>query len=249
MQFLIRTQYFITSFLIGCSLLLTGCSSNTSNANLTHHEIMANNEGTQANELLQSDTNRLSTIGMRNNLYGLYQLLDKFYKRNPREWRKVATSQAQAEAIIHRAIESGEKLPWLTNQDSIEALYLALDPTFQGDRAGTLIYAQARMIIEAHGGHTKFYLSDVLDAQFIYNAARNLEISQWVLRERTGLDGKPLLLSNEISERGYNLNFAIEYSKIIARLDLSAAVLDERFRRIGVNYVHSLLFLTLLPVQ
>ena len=35
----------------------------------------------------------------------------------------------------------------------------------------------------------------------------------------------------------------------VARLDLLAQLLDERYRRIGVNYAQSLLFLNFLPVQ
>ncbi|MFT0213748.1 hypothetical protein VQ643_14290 [Pseudomonas sp. F1_0610] len=250
MLFLLRQHNFLLiGFALSCLLWLSACSSNTSNANLRHEEITGANPAAQANELLQTDVNRLTTISMRNNLHGLYQLLTKFYKRNPREWRKIASTQQQAEELIHQAIENNQRLPWLENQNSIEALYLALDPSFQGDRAGTLIYAQARMIIDAHGGHTKFYISDVLNAEFINNSARNIEMSLWVLRDRKDAQGQPLLLSNEISEKGYNVSFAMEYAKIIARLDLAASVLDERFRRLGVNYVHSLLFLTLLPIQ
>lgn len=41
----------------------------------------------------------------------------------------------------------------------------------------------------------------------------------------------------------------MEFGKITARLDLLAHVLEERYRRIGVNYAHGLLFLNFLPVQ
>ncbi|EJM55577.1 hypothetical protein PMI28_03388 [Pseudomonas sp. GM48] len=59
----------------------------------------------------------------------------------------------------------------------------------------------------------------------------------------------PLLFSNEIPEEGSNLNFAVEFGKIVARLDPLTQMLDERYRRIGLNYVQSLLFLNFLPVQ
>ncbi|MGH8376397.1 MAG: hypothetical protein ACRER6_14200, partial [Pseudomonas sp.] len=48
---------------------------------------------------------------------------------------------------------------------------------------------------------------------------------------------------------GSNLSFAVEFGKIVARLDLLTRMLDERYRRIGLNYAQSLVFLNFLPVQ
>lgn len=239
-------QYpFIVMFL----LALTACQTNFSDADLDRQEIVTNRSNVAAGELLQTDANRVTTIAMRNNLHGLYVLLEKFYKRNPKEWRKTANSLEQARKVVFDAIEHDKFLPGLDNKTSIDTLYVALDPNYTGDRAGALIYGLATMIIVAHGDHTKFYISDVVDAEHIFNAARNVEIAQWMLKQRQNIEGKPLLISNEISATGYNLSFAIELAKITARLDLVSAMLDERYRRVGTNYVHNLLFLTFLPVQ
>ena len=75
--------------------------------------------------------------------------------------------------------------------------------------------------------------SDTLDPQFIHNAARNVEKASWMLAQRTDAGGKPWLLSNEISAEGRNLSYAVEFGKIVARLDLLTDVLDERYRRYG----------------
>ena len=83
----------------------------------------------------------------------------------------------------------------------------------------------------------------------MHNAARNIEKATWLLATRRDAQGNSLLLSNELSENGRNLSFAVEFGKIVARLDYLSDVLDERYRRIGVNYAHSLLFLNFLPVQ
>ena len=105
------------------------------------------------------------------------------------------------------------------------------------------------MLITAHGGRTEYYLSDTLDPQFVHNAARNMEKASWMLPRRTDAEGKPWLLSNEISADGHNLSYAVEFGKIVARLDLLTDVLDERYRRMGVSYAQSLLFMNFLPVQ
>ena len=94
-----------------------------------------------------------------------------------------------------------------------------------------------------------FYMTDSLDPEYIHNAARNMEKASWMLANRKDARGQPWLLSNEISAQGNNLSYAVEFGKIIARLDLLTDVLDESTRRIGVGYAQSLLFMNFLPVQ
>ncbi|MHA6495322.1 hypothetical protein ACX0MV_19065 [Pseudomonas borbori] len=223
----------------------SGCASRQD-----HQSIISNSSSIKATELLQSHADRMATIGMRNNLNSLYRLMDKLYLRNPREWRKTGLADMQAaKRAVHRAIELDQPLPELGGRKDIAALGYALSAEYQGDRVGAFIYSIASMLITAHGGRTEFYLSDSLDPQFIHNAARNIEIATWMLANRRDAQGKPWLLSNEISADGRNLSYAVEFGKIVARLDLLTDVLDERYRRMGVNYAQGLLFLNFLPVQ
>src|SRR5690606_6321827 len=204
----------------------------------------------RAGEIFQTDLDRMASLAMRANLASLYQLMDKLYRRNPREWRKSgAPDAAAAAARVRQAVESGRGLPELGGKQDIAALDLALRPEYQGDRVGAYIYGLASMLITAHGGRMEFYLPDSLDAQFIHNAARNLERAAWMLRNRRDAQGQPLLLSDEISTQGHNLSYAVEFGKMTARLDLLCHLLQERYRRIGINYAQGLLFMNLLPVQ
>ena len=54
------------------------------------------------------------------------------------------------------------------------------------------------MIAQAYNDKSQFYLTDSLDAQRLYNAARNLEIAAWKLANTKGSNGELLLLSNEM---------------------------------------------------
>ena len=45
------------------------------------------------------------------------------------------------------------------------------------------------------------------------------------------------------------LDVSDEATSAACRFNLLAHVLEERYRRIGVNYAHGLLFLNFLPVQ
>lgn len=206
-----------------------------------------------AGEVGQSDVNRMATLGMRDNLESLLRLADKLYRRNPAEWRKTsAVSRDAALAQLRVAVDTRTPWPELQGRRDIAALSLALGPDFKGDRVAAFIYASADMVVTAHGGKTAFYLTDSLDAQYIYNAARNIEIAVWMLSNRRNAAGQPLLLADEITERERNLSFEREFGKVIGRLDLLASVLTEKYRRAVITYVQNLLggtFLQFLPVR
>ena len=204
-------------------------------------------------ELAQSDVNRMATLGMRDNLDSLLRIADKLYRRNPAEWRKGGA--ASREAALERLGQSiQEQAPWpaLQGQRDIAALSLALGPDFAGDRVAAFVHASVDMLVAAHGGRTRVYLTDSLDAQHLYNAARNIEIAVWLLSSRRGAAGQPLLLADEISGPERNLSFEREFGKVIGRLDLLAEVVTEKYRRAVISYVQNFVggtFLQFLPVR
>jgi hypothetical protein len=186
------------------------------------------------------------------NLEALLRIADKLYRRNPAEWRKGAASREQALEQLRAAIVQRQPWPPLQGRRDIAAMGLALAPEFAGDRVAAFIYATADMIITAHGGKTEFFLLDGVDAQHLYNAARNVETAVWLLAQRRNPQGQPLLLADEIGAQGRNLSFEREFGKIIARLDLLATFTTEKYRRAAIGYVQGIVggtFLQFLPVR
>ncbi|HUA81467.1 MAG TPA: hypothetical protein VL997_13905 [Dyella sp.] len=203
-------------------------------------------------QLLQSDPNRMANLEIRDNLQALYLLMDKLYKRNPSEWKKGdATSRDDAQTRIRAAIENHQPLSGLDVRDT-KAIELALDTAFKGDRVGTLIYGLGDMLITAHGGKHAMYLIDGLDAQRVYNAARNIEMTMWLLAQRKDSTGRPLLISNTLSDREQNLSFERLFGAMIGRTDLVAEFTAEKYRRSVIDYAQSFFggqFLQFLPVS
>jgi hypothetical protein len=239
---------FQRALVVGLALAaLVGCSSAPTHRGEVQAEPMA------SRELLQSDVNRMATLGMRDNLTSLYTLADKLYQRNPREWRKGgAANRESALQALRDAIENRQPWPALNGLRDIQALALALQPEFAGDRVAAFIHALADTIITAHGGKIRFHLLDGLDAQRLHNAARNVEIAVWMLAQRRDAAGRPLLLADEIGPQGRNLSFEREFGKMIGRLDLLAEVTAEKYRRAVVSYVQGFVggtLLQFLPVQ
>lgn len=232
---------------IGASMMLAACVSPqapSSDGRSPDAESMS------ADQLMQTDFNRTVTLEMRDNLNSLYALADKLYRRNPREWRKAGMAdQAAAVKRLRAAIDNRAPPASLSGLRDIQILAVSLDPGFQGDRVAAFIYGLADTVIASHNGKTRFYVSDVLDGQRVYNAARNVEAAAWLLASRRDSAGQPLLLANEISASVTNLSFEREFGAIIGRLDLIANLLGENGRRVGINYAQGLLFFNFLPVR
>ena len=247
-QRLIEQVHFKAVLPFFLSLVLTACT--TPPAPTPRGEVQS--APMSATELAQSNVNRMATLGMRDNLASLMLLADKLYRRNPTEWRKAYPSREVAVAKLKASIDTSTAWPDLQGKRDIAALSLALGQDFRGDRVAAFIYASADMLITAHGNKTAFYLTDALDAQYVYNAARNIEIAVWLLASRKNTQGLPLLLSDEINERERNLSFEREFGKVIGRLDLLSSMLTEKYRRAVITYVQNLLggtFLQFLPVR
>ncbi len=210
-------------------------------------------EAFEVGQVAQSDSNRTANLAMRDNLESLSLLLEKLYKRNPAQWKKTgAQTLEEAHDRIMTAIRSDQPLPELGDAKSVAALPLAFDPKFQGDRAGTLIYALGTMLVEVYGGRTELYLVHGLNAQELSNAAYNVEVAVWLLSSRKDTQGNPLLLSNEIGPAGRNLSFEREFGRIIGRLELLAAISDEKYRRSAIGYVQGFFgatFMQFLPLD
>ncbi|MCK6188324.1 hypothetical protein [Pseudomonas sp. EYE_354] len=234
------------SWLLAAVLMLfaTGCTQQQG------RDIAKQFSNGKPDEFFQTSVDRMATLGMRDNLQSLYLLMSKLYLRNPNQWRQSGyPDAASAEREIRRAIEQRQPLQALGDRRDLVALSYSLSPEFKGDRVGAFIYAIGSMLVTAHGGRTEFYMTDSINPQFVSNAARNIEKATWLLSKRQDANGVLLLFSNEISEEGSNLSFAVEFGKIVARLDLLTQMLDERYRRIGLNYAQSLLLMNFLPVQ
>jgi len=207
-------------------------------------------------EWLQSSANRIANLSLRDNLQSIRRVQTTLYRRNPREWRKSAASVEAATQRAWDAVLTGPALAELRGATGIDAIRMAFDTGpqgYQGDRVAALVVGWATMLKQANGDTWDQTLLDGVNAENSYRAARNFEISLWLISSKTGPDGQPLLLATEISERGRNLVADRELSKVVARLDLLAAQADEKYRRaaldFGQNWVMGVVmpFFTLVP--
>ena len=199
-------------------------------------------------DLAKSDIDAVAEVHFRESIASAKLLTEKLYRRNPRELKK--SDAATPEAGVARAFDPRRAWQFkeLANQRGIEALATAFRVDFTGDRVFAFGVGIGSMIAQAYNDKSSFYLTDSLDAQRLYNAARNIEIAAWKLANTKGPNGEPLLLSNEMGPGPANLSFEREVGKLIAYQDTLALVMAQRTNRTIRRVSQSLATAVFLPL-
>ncbi len=195
----------------------------------------------------KSDLDRMADVEMRENTASLRLLMTKLYKRNPRELRK--STSGTTEEMVDWVFEGahGWKFKAINEAQGTDAIHLAFKPEYAGDRVLPFIVGLQTMLIKAHGGKAEFYLTDNIDPQNVYNAARNVEIAAWKLSNAHDDKGRLYLLTNEQHENERNLTFEREFGKIIGRLDVYSITLAEKTQRMITRVAQGLATALFLP--
>jgi hypothetical protein len=231
--------------------LLAACASTPAyppTAPSTGHRPPPREATFSVSDLLKSDIDAVAEVHLRESIASARLLMEKLYRRNPRELRK--SGAATPEAAVARAFDPRYvwRFPELSNLRGIEALQLAFRPDFTGDRVFAFGVGLGSMITRAYDDKTRFYLTDSLDAQRLYNAARNVEIAAWKLANTRGPNGEPMLLSNDMSAAAPNLSFEREIGKLVAYQDTLALVMAQRTNRTIRLFTQSLATAVFLPI-
>jgi hypothetical protein len=198
-------------------------------------------------DLAKSDVDEVIEIHQQAVLASLEALTLKLYRRNPDEWRKSGYASADAataalfQPLPHWHLSSQRNLDWEAS------LRDAWREDYTGDRVKALMNGLLVMHMAAFDHHTEFYRLTDIDAQKLYNAARNTEAVVWKLATTRGPRGDPLLLSNGSDGNGVaNLSFEREFGKLIGNQDTLAKIVEDKSNRairFGVVNVTSMVFL------
>lgn len=234
-----------TALILLCAAMLAACAQNPPAGGKNRMPQHADNNSFA--QFGKSDLDRMADVEMRENSQSLRILMTKLYKRNPCELRK--STAGSAEDMVRWVFESrqGWRFQAINNADGTEAIQQAFKPEFQGDRVLSLIVGIQTMLIKAHGGKTEFFLTDSIDPQNVYNAARNIEIAVWKLSNDRDETGQLYLLTNEINGSERNLSFEREFGKIIGSLDLYSLTLSEKLQRTLTGMAQTLATALFLP--
>jgi len=206
-------------------------------------------------QLAKTDVDRIADLHRREAFASLKRLAEKLYRRNPREWKK--GGHAHTEAALARLTDPARfgLSPEPEGRRAAALLLAALRDDYPHDRVAAFIGGLNNMAYDAFDGKPEFFVLDDLDAQKLYNAARNVEIAAWKLANaRRGQPegdqpaGAPILLSNEMTPV-QNLSFEREFGRLIGSFDLLSQIVADKANRTVVKVVHNLATAVFLPLK
>ena len=208
--------------MIAClAVALGGCVASGSGPERSHAQ------GFTLADLVKSDLDKVTEVHHHYLFQSLRRFTLKLYRRNPGEWRKRGMTSAEAAVADLFDRDHRWRLEALNYRRGTEAVQIALNPDYRGDRVQAFAAGLAGMAQIALGDRAAFYMLDKIDPQRLYNAARNYEVAAWKLSQARDAEGRLLLLSNATGPVP-NLSFEREFGRMIATLDVLANALAER---------------------
>lgn len=200
-------------------------------------------------QLAKTDIDRVAEAHQREIFSNLRLLAEKLYRRNPRELKK--SSRTGIAAGLARIFEGRHawNFPELQGKRGAQAIQLAFQDDYRGDRVLAFMAGLGGMIQTAFQDKTEFFVLDDLDPQSLYNAARNVEIAVWKLSNDRTPQGEPYLLSNQGAGPVANLSFEREFGKVIGSLDVLSKIVADKTDRTVVKVIQSLATAVFLPIK
>jgi len=198
-------------------------------------------------DVAKTDIDLVAETNLRLSLGYLEELTAKLYRRNPVQLRRGGRqSIRKALDLIFR--HQGNGIAEIGYKRSVEAVYLAFDPAFHGDRVLALSEGLRSMLILAYGGKQEFFMMDSFDPQKLYNMARNLEITAWKLGHTRDNSGRLFLLSNGMEGRVRNLSYERLFGQLIGLQDSMAHIVANSSNRQIKNVIQRLATAVFLPI-
>jgi hypothetical protein len=177
-------------------------------------------------ELGKSDMGRFYELVVAEQIASTRTLMQRLYLRNPRELRKGGAGHTIESRIAQVFSQPPNwSFPELGGVTSVDALTLAFSPDYSGDRVLAFSVGMGSMIMQSFNNYSEFYALDYIDAQKIYNGARNLEIARWQLNNKKLPSGEPFLVSNELDPANVNLSFDRLLTTMVTQQDLVASLM------------------------
>ena len=178
----------------------------------------------------------------------LREMMIKLYKRNPRELEKSRYHEIDKNVARVFNEQHNWKFEELQNNKSIDAIHLAFEQTYEGDRVFALIVGLTSMIMAAYDYKTDFYMLDKVDPQKLYNSARNIEIAVWKLGHDVDIGDQLYLYTNSLPGEETNLSYERLFGKMIATQDNIAIIIADSTNRVIKKIIQELATAVFLPI-
>ena len=195
--------------------------------------------GYEIKNLAKSDIDLVADEFINETRSAVLELVVKLYKRNPVQLRKIPGMTVEGRLAQLRVHRNELNFPELGGKQGIEAMLIAFDPDFSGDRVFALIVGLGSMLREAYSYKSEMFLTDRLDPGVLLASARNVEVLLWKLKNTRKPDGEHYIITHEYKGVTDNLSFERLFGKIIILQEMMARIAGDSDDRAVTGAVHA----------
>lgn len=189
--------------------------------------------------LAKSDIDLVADEFIAETRSAVQELVVKLYKRNPAQLRKNPGMTVEGR-LAQLRVHSGElDFPELSGRQDIDAMNLAFDPAYHGDRVFALVVGLGGMLREAYRYKAEMFFTDQLEPEVLLTSARNVEVLLWKLKNTRKPDGEHYLITHHYRGVTDNLSFERLFGKIIILQEMMARIAGDSDDRTVTGAVHA----------
>jgi len=201
--------------------------------------LLAACSGYDVKNLAKSDIDLVSDEFITETRSAVRELVVKLYKRNPAQLRKNPGMTVEGRLAQLRVHRHELDFPELGGKQGIEAMLMAFDPDFSGDRVFAISVGLGSMLRVAYAYNDEMFIFDRLDSKVLMTSARNVEVLLWKLKNTRKPDGEHYLITHEYKGVVDNLSFERLFGKIIILQEMMARIAGDSDDRAVTGAVHA----------
>lgn len=193
--------------------------------------------GYQIKNLAKSDIDMVTDQFIAKTRADVLELTVLLYERNPDQLAKVPGMTVEGRLAQLTVARRKLQFPELDYKQSIDAMNLAFDPHFQGDRVFALVVGLGSMLREAYSYEPEMFLPDELDAKVLLTSVQNVELLLWKLKNTRKPDGRHFIDTYEKNGVVDDLRFERLFGEIIVLQETMAGIVGDADDRTVTNTV------------
>lgn len=187
--------------------------------------------GYHIKNLAKSDIDLVTDQFIAKTRSDVLELTVLLYERNPDQLAKIPGMTVEGRLAQLTVARHKLQFPELDYKQDIDAMNLAFDPDFRGDRVFALVVGLGSMLRKAYAYQPEMFLPDELDVQVLLTSVQNVELLLWKLKNTRKPNGEHYIVTYE--KRGVvdDLRFERLFGEIIVLQETMAQIMGDQDNR------------------
>jgi len=200
--------------------------------------VLCSCSGYDLKNLAKSDIDAVTDQFIAKTRADVLELTVKLYQRNPDQLARIPGMTVESRLAQLRVHRYKLQFAELGYKQDIDAMNLAFDPGYRGDRVFALVVGLGSMLRQAYAYQPEMFLPDKLDAEVLITSAQNVEMLWWKLKNTRAPDGRHLIVTYE--DRGVIDDFGFErlFAEIVVLQEMMASIVGDADERAVTGAVH-----------